>query len=184
MSELLSALNISQTWSMLVSTLTETYSMLADFVIMNPLLASIYPLMIILLIMFNQSVRSGHRKVIQSFVYEIDRIMYQFALTLHQSKPTLVRREDQLDVMYTNKKAFFSHEWSWRSYTQSYTHLLEDVQYLQQLTGKTLVTADDESKIHLIGWYLKRSQAMYTRIGATIAVMTLGLYSLFQPKLS
>jgi hypothetical protein len=61
---------------------------------------------------------------------------------------------------------------------------MEDVSYLQQLTGQVLLTPEEQSKIQLIGWYLKRSQAMYTRIGATIAAMTLGIYSLFQPKLS
>jgi hypothetical protein len=151
MSELLSALNISQTWSMLVSTIIDLYAIVVQFVINNPILASIYPLMVVLLIMFNQSIRSGHRKVIQSFVYEIDRILYQFALTLHQAKPSLVRRQEQLDVLYTNKKKLFAPGSTNRSYTQSYPQLMEDVSYLQQLTGQVLLTPEEQSKIQLIG---------------------------------
>jgi len=183
--ERITALNIPQTWMMLTQTVGGMRAMIYDVIVTNPMWASIYPLMVLILIIINNSIRRGHTRVIQTFVYEVDRIRYLMALALDHAKPTLIRRQEQLDVIYDNKRKLFSYDPKrmGRSYLVSYDDLKKDIQYLEQLTQISIIQPTQQETLSVIQSYLQRSAMIYRWIGWVISVMTLGVYSLVQPTL-
>lgn len=184
--DVIAALNIDQTLVLFSSSLNDIWWALYAFIRSQPILASIYPIVVVILIGINYMIYVWHKTLIQRFVYEVDRMLYQASLVLHQAKPSLIRRKDQLDVLFINKKKMFAFDpkISDRTYTYWFDSLSKDVDYIEQLTQSVVRTPEQQQHIASINSSLQRSRIIYGWISWVISVMTLWIYSLLQNKMS
>lgn len=140
----------------------------------------IYILVLILLHKFNTNIFQSKQKILQSFTYETDRLLYQYAKTIHESKEQIHDFKSAIEILFWNKKQLLKEKN--KNYLDYYNLFEKDARYLTELTGEPVASEQYFNWMKKSQDFLRRSAKLQNTITAFLIVWTIWLYRPFAPK--
>ncbi len=140
----------------------------------------VYLVVIILLHKFNTNLSQNKQKIIQSFIYETDRLLYQYAKAIHEWKNQIHDFKWAIEILFENKQQLFKEKN--KNYLNYYNLFEKDARYLGELIGKPVASEDYFMWMKKSGDFLRRSGRLQATITAFLTVWTLWFYRPFAPK--
>jgi two-component SAPR family response regulator len=144
-------------------------------------LVPVYLVVLFLLIILQQKARTSQKNILHSFNREIDALLYKITTMIYTHRATIHDYDNSLDLLYANRKKMLASEK--KNYVEHFAGIKEDVQYLETLLGEPLADATQLDSLEQTRTVLQQSRRVYYGIGGFVALLTLGLYKLREPKL-